>query len=460
MRFARTFAALANVDYRRYYLGQGISLIGSWLQAAAVSWIVYDRTRSERMLGLVEAAGVVPGLVVGLFAGALADRVRPRRMILSMQIAQMALAFLLAWIVAADIEPVVAPTALIVALTRVFVTFEMPSRQVLLHRLVGREGLLNAIALNSGLFNASRVVGPALAGICLARLGEPACFALNGASYLAAIAALLAIRRIDDPSDVSLESRGGRPAPDWFGGLRYVRSDRVTALLFGLVIAMGVVGMGYSALAASYARRTIGTLEAGYSMLLAGAGVGATIGALVVAGRSGTRRPDRILIGGIVLFSVALAGCALLPPLAGPTGSLARLATALVCLTAVGFGAVAFYASAQMMIQHRVPDALRGRVMGIWMIAYSGSVPLGCLWAGELAARTDVPTVMLVSALACLAIALGVEHGGRLRPGPSVSESATAQCEAGTSAQAAFNIRPTDATIDSSTSFDQDAGRP
>jgi MFS family permease len=192
---SRTFATLAdNPDYRRFYVGQGVSLVGTWLQDAAVSWIVYEMTGSEWMLGLVSASGTLPGMFVGLHAGALADRLPPKVMICAMQIAQMVLAFLLAALVFSG-SVRIWQMALILALTRVCVTFEMPSRQVFLYDLVGKSSIMNAIALNSGLFNASKVVGPAIAGVILAKLGRTMCFTLNGASYLAAIAALMMIHR-------------------------------------------------------------------------------------------------------------------------------------------------------------------------------------------------------------------------------------------------------------------------
>jgi predicted MFS family arabinose efflux permease len=372
---------------------------------------VFDRTQSERWLGFVEAAGVVPGLVVGLFAGALADRIRPKRMIIGSQIVQMALALFLAAIVAAGNESVLTMT-LVVALTRVFVTFEMPSRQVFVREVVGRPALMNAIALNSGLFNASRVVGPALAGICLAKLGESACFLLNGLSYLAAIFALILIRTHDEPPEAHEHPSLRDSIMD---GLRYLKRDRLVSTLFLLVVAMGVLGMGYTALAAAYAQRTIGTREGGYSSLLACGGIGATVGALYVASKAGTKRRDRMVLGGMAFFSVSLAACASLPTLCGPLGSTARIAAASTCLLFVGFGAIVFYASAQSMIQAAVPDDLRGRVMGIWMIFYSGSVPVGCLWAGEVAARTSVPMVMCVSAIFTLLISIWAAATGRLR---------------------------------------------
>lgn len=406
---SRMFAAFANPDYRKFYLGQGVSLIGTWLQAAAVSWIVFDRTKSERMSGWVEAAGIVPGLFVGLLAGALADRVVPRTMILLSQVAQMALAFLLAVLVMSGNERVW-HLALIVAFTRVFVTFEMPARQVFLYDVVGRSMLVNAIALNSGLFNASRVIGPALAGLCLSRLGESACFGLNGASYLAAIASLLLIRLRP-----RMQHSSGKGAGDMLGGFAYLMHDRRVRSLFLLMTGFGLLGGGFSALGPSYAQRFIGTGTSGYSILLAMGGVGATLGALLVAWLGGVERRERVVLAGIGVFAASMAASVAIPPWFGPFGGTARLVGGAICLLGTGLGAIVFYAATQTMIQSAVPDTLRGRVMGIWMIVYSGSVPLGCLWAGELAQAIGVGTVMYVSAALCGTLTLGVGLSGVLR---------------------------------------------
>ena len=196
-------------------MGQGISLIGTWLQSAAVRWLVYEQTQSEFLLGVLEVAALLPGLLVGLLAGAIADRVTPLKMIVVMECGQMLLAFLLAALVAIG-TGAIWQMAAILALTRICVTFELPSRQVFFYELVGPETLPNAIALSSGLFNATRVLGPALAGICLTILGAAGCFALNGLSYVAAIVAVLSIRleRPDGPAARQLHaSRGaGRTA--------------------------------------------------------------------------------------------------------------------------------------------------------------------------------------------------------------------------------------------------------
>lgn len=410
---SRTFATLINnPDYRRFYFGQGVSLIGSWLQQAAVSWIVFDLTQSERWSGIVEAAGILPGLIVGLAAGALADRVPARRMILTMQIAQMVLAACLAVLVGMDTVHI-AHLVVILALARVCVTFELPSRQVLLYALVGREGLLNAIALNSGLFNLSRVVGPALAGVLLAHVGRTPCFALNALSFVAAIAAILSIPR--EVADRAGPSRDGKadPAPV-LGGLHYIRSDRRTAALFSLMGFVGVVGMGYVALTPAYAQRVIGVQTRGFSVLLASGGLGATIGALAVASLGGVRRRERLVLGGMALFGLALAAAATLPGVVGGS-PIRRLMVASPCLFAAGFGAIMFFSSTQTLIQTRVPDTLRGRVMGMWMIVYSGAVAAGALASGELAHVLGVPMVLRIAAFCCLAATVIAGLSGRLR---------------------------------------------
>ncbi len=416
---SRTFAVLVdNADYRKFYLGQGISLIGTWLQDAAVSWIVYDMTRSETMLGLVSAAGTLPGLAVGLVAGALADRVAPKVMILGMQVGQMICALVLAWLIWLDVIRIW-QMALILALTRVCVTFEMPSRQVFLYDLVGKGSLMNAIALNSGLFNASKVVGPALAGQCLALLGRTACFVLNGLSYLAAIAALLLIRRPHRPIPKERAEAGGL-----LGGLAYLGRDRHVRALFVSLTFFGVIGMGYSALIPAYARNVVETGTYGYSVLLASGGLGATLGALALASLGGFRRRDRLVSGGMALFGVALAVSGFLPSWLIREGhGWAALPAGSIGLFLAGFGALVFYAATQTMIQISVPDGLRGRVMGVWMIAFSGSVPVGSLWAGSLADHVGVAAVMLVSSVLCLVAAGFLIATGALRHSPAAPES-------------------------------------
>jgi MFS family permease len=300
----------------------------------------------------------------------------------------------------------------ILALTRVCVAFEMPTRQVLLYELVGRASLMNAIALNSGMFNASRVVGPALAGQLLASVGAAACFALNGASFLAAIAALMMIRPRPRPR-VPEGERSGLSA--LLGGLAFVRRDRRVGLLYTLMILFGIIAMGYSALLPAYARVVVSTGAVGYSVLLASAGLGATAGALVVASVGGLRRKERLVLGGMATCALALGAAGLIPPGVAEAGlDRAVLPAAAACLFVIGFGAILFYSSTQTLIQTAVPDHLRGRIMGLWMIAFSSSVPLGALWAGWAAGRFGVAPILQVSAILCLVMVLAVRLSGVL----------------------------------------------
>ena len=250
-------------------------------------WLVFEQTHSEFMLGIVEVASLMPGLLVGLFAGALADRVAPLQDDRAHGMRPDGRwRFVLALLVWLDVFQVW-QLALILALARICVTFELPSRQVFFFDLVGPENLSNAIALNSGLFNATRVVGPALAGVGLSMLGAAGCFALNGLSYLAAIAAVLSIRLAHARARSGAKrftpkrafGRAGLPAGPTGG-------SSPSSLL---VAFFGFVGMGYEAMVPAYAQTVVETGVYGYSVLLACSGIGATAGAFVVASLGGLR---------------------------------------------------------------------------------------------------------------------------------------------------------------------------
>lgn len=396
------FEALEVPEYRRFSLGHGVSLLGSWIQAAAVSWLVYDWTHSERMLGVLEAANLLPGLLVGLWAGAIADRVRPRSMILTTLTCQMVLAATLALLVMRSSAPLLA-VIVILALSRVCVTFELPSRQIFLYQIVGRDRLMNAIALNSGLFNGTRVLGPMIAGMLLASLGSDACFSLNALSYTLAIFAVWSIpgRSAGSVNEGGTTTGADPISPGIWEGCRLLLRDRHLAGLFGVSSVFGVLGMGYSAMIPAYARTLLQTDAMGYSLLLSAIGVGATLGALAVAAIASLRHRDRLITAGLLAFAPTLALAAWVP-LHLPRSWV--LPVVLVCFLVLGASAILVYSSCQTLIQMGVPDSLRGRVMGLWMIMYSSSVPLGAFLTGELAARWGVDFVMELSALATAAL--------------------------------------------------------
>ena len=347
-------------------------------------------------------------MVIGLIAGAAADRVSGRLMLMAMQVGQATLAFLLAALAGAG-EISVWKMALILAMSQVFVTFEEPSRQVFQRRLVGRSALGHAIALETGLFNAARVLGPAVAGGCLALVGRASPFALNGLSFLAALGILALIRT--PPADE--ETRQKAAEAGLLDGLSYVRGDRRVLRTFLLLGYFGVVGMGYTALVPAYARKVLGSAEGGYSALQIGGGLGSTAGALLVAAMVARRRRDLMIPGGMTLAGASLALAALLPGRV-PHGLALPVATA--CMFANGLGTIAFFATAQAMIQADAPDEVRGRVVGLWMIVFSASSPVGSVLAGVLAGPVGVIPVLVGSAALCLAAGAAVFATGFLAP--------------------------------------------
>ena len=413
----RSFTILVeNPTYRWFFAGQGASLIGTWSQAAAARWIVYEVTHSERAVGVVDAIETLPGVVVGLAAGAVADRVSPRLMLSAMQVGQAVLAFLLGMLVGAGGKEVaIWQLALILALAQIFVTFEEPSRQVFQRRLVGKESLGHAIALESGLFNVSRVLGPALAGLCLSLIGWAAPFVLNGVSFLAALGILAWIRTPPkDPEEAEATARVLRGEDGGFlAGVAYIRGNARLLWTFALLGFFGVVGMGYTALVPAYTQKLLHAAEGGYSAIQVGGGIGSTIGALVVAAFVGHRRRDLMVPAGMVLAGGSLALAGIVPALFSPR---VALIAAVACLFLNGLGTIVVFASAQTLVQAAVPDAVRGRVVGLWMIVYAASFPVGALIAGLLASPVGVVPIFLGSGLLCVVVAAVVLVSGVIAP--------------------------------------------
>ena len=401
-----------NPTYRWFYAGQGASLIGTWSQAAAARWIVYQITNSERAVGIVDAVEILPGVVVGLFAGMVADKVSGRMMLAAMQVGQATLAFLLALMVGAG-RVEVWQMALLLAVSQIFVTFEEPSRQVFQRRLVGRSAMGHAIALETGLFNASRVVGPALAGLCLSLLGPASPFAINGISFLAAFLILLWLRTPHGPDQDDSDNAGAESG--LAAGFQYVWHDRRVLRIFLLLGFFGVAGLGYTALVPAYAQRLLQSSAGGFSALQVGGGIGSTVGAILVASVAGAKRRDLLVVGGMVLAGLALILAGFAPGVLGPKLAL-PVAVGLMFIN--GLGTIAVFATAQTLIQAAVPDAIRGRVVGLWMIVYSAATPVGSLVAGISAHAIGVVPILVGSGLLCVIVGTVVFLTGSLIPTP------------------------------------------
>jgi MFS family permease len=379
--------ALAHRNFRLFFFGQGISLIGTWMQSVALGWLVLELTNSAFAVGLNQALRSLGVLVFTLYAGVVVDRVDKRRLIVWTQVLQMLEALALAFLVWTK----TATTWQVMVLAVMFgivSAFDIPARQALLVELVGRDNLMNAIALNSSMFNAARIVGPAVAGVLIGATDVGMCFFLNGVSYVAVLAGLFAIRL---PPFV----RRPREYSAWVGfrqAVAFLRSDPRVSTIVILVAALSVFGFPFLVLMPVVARDILHTTARGYGLLMAAVGVGAMLGALALAlaGR-------RVKQGAALLESGAAFAALLIAFAVARSFGLARLLLALA-----GCAMIVTTALANTMLQTLVPDALRGRVMAFYAFVFVGMAPLGAFQAGLVAEHRGAPTSIALGGVACL----------------------------------------------------------
>jgi len=388
----RTFASLSNRDYRLFFVGMAISSIGTWGRHSAQQWLVYGLTKSETWLSWVSAASLLPIALVAIPAGAMVDRVDKRRLLLALQVIEMALSALLALLVGTGRvrpEHVVA----IAACMGVAGGIEMPCRQAFIVEIVGKGTLRNAIALNSIMFNLPLMLGPLLASFLMQHVGMTSVFVVDAVSFLASIAAFARLRvtpRAPGPQEAA--PGPARPLREILEGLAFVRGSRPVAAILMLLATAMVFGWSYASQLASYARTTLGAGTAGYGLLHASSGIGATLGALWIASHP-TLDPERVLLGCLAGFAVSLLAMALVPD----------LALAVVSRAVAGWCMIAFFATGNSTIQLCVPDRIRGRVMALWTFSFGTSLPLGQLLVGYVAGRTSVAFAFGAGALVVLA---------------------------------------------------------
>jgi MFS family permease len=383
--------ALTHRNFRLFFLGQGISLIGTWMQSVALGWLVLELTNSAFAVGLNQALRSLGVLLFTLYAGTVVDRVEKRRLIIWTQLLQMLEALALAVLVWT--KGVAVWQVMVLALGfGVVNAFDIPARQAFIADLVPRDDLMNAIALNSSMFNAARIVGPAVAGVLIGAAGIGACFFLNGVSYIAVVAGLLAMRLPPFPP---------RPAAvsGWAGfrgGVGFIRRDPRVLALVVLVAAFSVFGFPFLVLMPVVARDVLHTDARGYGVLMAAVGVGAMLGALglAVAGRW-VPKGRALLVGGgafatlLVLFAAARS-----------------FTPAALLLALVGCAMIITTALANTMLQTIVPDELRGRVMAFYAFVFVGMAPFGAFLAGLLAEHTSAPVAIAWGGVGCLGAAV------------------------------------------------------
>ena len=393
--------ALRHRNFQLFFGGQLISLIGTWMQTVAQSWLVYRLTGSGLLLGAVGFASQIPVFLVAPLGGIAADRGNRQRIVIGTQTASMILAFILAALTL--INKITVPEIFVLAaLLGVVNAFDIPGRQAFLVDMVGKEDLMNAIALNSSMFNGARVIGPAVAGVLVARLGEGWCFFVNGASYIAVIVGLV-MMRVHAPAKASLQVS---PFDHVVEGFRFVWTTgpiRALMILLGLV---SVTGMPYVVLMPIFADRIlhdggrgfatiIGSHDLGavrLGILMGAAGVGALLGALTLAARSGVKGLGKWVATCCAGFGISLILFSF---------SKSFWLSVLLLLPA-GYFIMLQMASSNTLIQVMVPDALRGRVMAVYSMMFMGMAPLGALVGGALSDHVGAPWTVAIGGLASM----------------------------------------------------------
>ena len=380
--------ALRHRNFQLFFSGQLISLIGTWMQSVAQSWLVYRLTGSALLLGSVGFASQIPVFLFAPLGGIAADRFNRRSIVISTQIASMVLACILAVLTLSHvIDHRVWLIFVLAALLGVVNAFDIPGRQSFLVEMVGREDLMNAIALNSSMFNGARVIGPAVAGILVAKIGEGWCFFANAVSYIAVIIGLL-LMRVHSPVRAAMAS----PLEHMMEGFRFVeRTAPIKALLL-LLGMVSLVGMPYVVLMPIFADKILHGGARGLGILMGATGVGALFGALTLAFREGVKGLGRWVAWCCAGFGASLAVFAFSH----------TFWLSVILLLPVGYTMMLQMACSNTLIQVMVPDALRGRVMAVYSMMFMGMAPIGALLGGVLAEHMGAPRTVAIGGVACL----------------------------------------------------------
>lgn len=379
--------ALKHRNFQLFFSGQLISLIGTWMQTVAQSWLVYRITGSSVLLGTVAFASQFPVFIFATLGGIVADRYSRHRIVIATQTSSMILAFLLAALTLSG-RVAVWHIVVLASLLGTVNAFDIPGRQAFFVEMVGKEDLLNAIGLNSSMFNAARVIGPAVAGILVTTIGEGWCFFANAVSYLAVIAGLLLMRLEKRP----VRQKSASALDDVIEGLRYARHTMPILALLLMLALVSVVGMPYVVLMPIFADKILHGGARALGTLMSAAGVGALMGALTLAMREGVKGLSRLVAGAAAGFGVSLI-----------LFSFSRsFWLSVVLLVPAGYSVMLQLASSNTLIQTLVPDNLRGRMMGFYSMMFMGMAPLGALGAGVAADLFGAPMTVAIGGVMCV----------------------------------------------------------
>jgi MFS family permease len=381
--------ALRHRNYRLYFGGQGISLIGTWMTRVATSWLVYRLTDSALLLGIVGFAGQLPTFIFAPFAGVWVDRLNRHRVLVVTQTLAMVQSLTLAVLTFAKAITVWQIIAL-GAFQGLINAFDMPTRQAFVVQMVEeKQDLGNAIALNSSMVNLARLIGPSLAGIIIAAVGEGYCFLIDGISYIAVIVSLVAMRALP----LQLFSNRAGVFSELKEGWEYVAHFAPARSILLLLALVSLLGMPYTVLMPIFAAQVLSGGAHTLGFLMAASGFGALTGAVILAARKSVRGLGRMIPIATIIFGAALMGFS----------QSRMLWLSLILLFASGFGMMTQMASSNTILQTIVPDERRGRVMSYYTMAFVGMAPFGSLFAGSLASRIGAPITVLICGGLCAA---------------------------------------------------------
>ena len=382
-RKGTTLRALRHRNFQLFFSGQLISLTGTWMQNVAQAWLVYRLTGSSALLGAVSFAGQIPIFLFSPLGGLAADRFPRRNVVIATQATSMMLACILAVLTLTN-QIQIWQLFLLSALLGIVNAFDIPARQSFFIEMVGRDDLINAIALNSSMFNGARIVGPAIAGILVAQIGEGWCFTLNAVSYIAVIAGLLMMR---------LEP--WNPTPHTISAWESIREGFVYTARTGpirtLLLLLGMVslaGLPYTVLMPIFADKILHEGAQGLGLLMGATGLGALVGALIIAARTDVKGFGRWVAVGCIVFSLALAAFAYST----------NLYVSLALLLITGFAMMIQLGASNTLVQSMVPEHFRGRVMSVYSMLFMGMGPAGAILAGIAADRIGTPETIAIGA--------------------------------------------------------------
>jgi MFS family permease len=381
--------ALGYRNYRLFFGGQIVSLVGTWITTTATSWLVYRLTGSAFLLGLVGFAGQFPAFLLGPFAGILVDRSSRHRLLLATQTVSMLQSFALAALTLSG-RITITQIILLNVVQGIVNAFDMPGRQTFLVQIIeNKNDLGNAIALNSSMVNAARLIGPSIAGLVIAATGEGWCFLIDGFSYMAVIVALLSMRLARAPQAPRLRTTA---LHQFMEGFRYTFGFRPVRSIILLLALVSLVGVPYSILMPVFAATVFEGGPHTLGFLMGASGCGALLGALWLAARQSVLGLSRIIPIATTLFGGGLIAFSFAP----------LLWLAIPCLVVAGFGFMVQMAASNTVIQTIVDDEKRGRVMSFYMMAFLGTVPFGSLIAGSLSSRLGAPHTLLLGGICCI----------------------------------------------------------